>query len=114
MRPALTLPLASTGTVVSPEPVEGGVDAFRAQDMRPDRLRQWLQRGDAGTHPVGQRGRVDLDAFPREGGALAVQRLVLQKLARQNHGQQAWPGKAFGKRMRGRGRLGDRIAIGAE
>ena len=79
-----------------------GVDAFRAHDMDPDRLNNWVERRD-----------IDLDPFPGIGLGLAVQRLMQQELVDQHHRQQARSGKATRDRMGGRRRLGNRLAVPA-
>ena len=71
------------------------------------------QRRGAGADPIGQRRDVEIDAFARKGRALAVERLMQQELRHQDHGQQARAGEAARDRMRGRRRLGDRLAVAA-
>src|SRR5712664_3454896 len=90
-----------------------GVDAFRAHDMGPYRLNNWLERHHAGADPIRQCRDIDLDPFAGIGLALAVQRLMQQELVDQHHRQQARSGKTSRDRMRGRRRLGDRLAIPA-
>ena len=90
-----------------------GVDAFRAHDMGPDGLNNWVERHHAGADPIRQCRDIDLDPFAGIGLALAVQRLMQQELVDQHHRQQARSGKASRDRMRGRRRLGDRLAVPA-
>src|SRR5882724_4107603 len=90
-----------------------GVDAFRAHDMGPYRLNNWVERHHAGADPIRQRRDIDLDSFAGIGLALAVQRLMQQELVDQHHRQQARPGKAARDRMGGRRRLSDRLAVPA-
>ena len=72
-----------------------------------------IEGGDASADPVGKRRDVELDAFPGEGGALAVQRQMVAELADQDHGEQARAGEAARNRMRRRRRLADRLAVPA-
>jgi len=41
------------------------MNAFGAQHMGLDHLKNWVQRNDAGVDPIGERGRIDFDALPR-------------------------------------------------
>jgi len=76
-----------------------GVDAFRAHDMGPDGLNNWVERHHAGADPIRQRRDIDLDPFAGIGLALPVQRLVQQELVDQHHRQQARSGKTARDRM---------------
>jgi hypothetical protein len=76
-----------------------GVDTFRAHDMGPDRLNNWIERHHAGADPICQCRDIDLDPFAGVGLALPVQRLMQQELVDQHHRQQDWSGKATRDRM---------------
>ena len=86
------------------------MDALGGEDMGPDHIDQRHQRCRRGAHPVGQRRDVEIDAFARIDGALAVERQVQAVLGEQDMGEQLRPGAPARDRVRGRRRLGDRLA----
>jgi len=87
------------------------VHTFGGEDVIAQPGDNRLKRNHARPDPIGERGRVDLDAFARIGRALTVQRLVIQELGDEDHGEQARSGEAARDRMRGRRGLGDRFAV---
>jgi len=62
------------GSCLGQQPHRGvvGMDAFTRKDMGSDRLDQLHQRRRRGADPVGQRGDVEIDAFPGIGRALTA------------------------------------------
>jgi hypothetical protein len=75
------------------------VDAFGGQDVFAQPRNDGRERHDASPDPIGERRGIDVDAFARIGGAPAVQRLVIQELAHQDHRQQTRAGEAAGDRV---------------
>src|SRR5208283_5055281 len=67
----------------------------------------------AGANLVGQRRYAQIDAFAPVSFALAVQRLMLAELLKQDHGQQVWSGEAARRDMERRRRLRDLLAFPA-
>ena len=94
------LPLASTGTVVSSAWMRSAAKTWAriAVDQR-------HQRGRRRADPVGQRRDIEIDAFARIDGALAVERQMQAVLGEQNMGEQLRPGAPARDRMRRRRRL---------
>ena len=86
------------------------MNALGRQHMIPDQRHQRAQRCRAGTHPVRQRGDIEIDPLACIRLALAVERLVIAELGVQDHRQQVRPCATPGDRMERRGRLRDRLA----
>ena len=94
----------------------GGVVAMQAlgsQDVALNQRMKRLQGGCAGANLVGQRRHAQIDAFAPVSFALAVQRLMLAELLKQDHGQQVRPGKAARRDVEGCRRLHDLLAFPA-
>jgi len=87
------------------------VHALGGEDMRLDALQQRPQRHAARADLIGQRRQADLDAFARIALRLAVQRLVLAVFLEQHHREQAGAEPAARRRVEGRRRLGDLLAV---
>ena len=81
-----------------------------AKTWAADRLDQRHQGRGRGADPVGQRRDIEIDALAGIGRALAVERQMQAVLGEQHMGEQPWPGAPARDRMRGRRRLGDRLA----
>ena len=99
------LPLASTGTVVSSAWMRSA-----AKTCARIASTSGISVAAAAPDPVGQRRDVELDAFAGIDGALAVERQMQAVLGEQDMGEQLGAGAPARDRMRGRRRLGDRLA----
>ena len=86
------------------------VQALGGEHMRLDEGMQRRKRARAGADLVRQRRDAEVDALAGEAPALPVERLMLREFVEQDHGQQAWPGKAARRHMERCRRLGDRLA----
>ena len=60
------------------------MDALGGEDMGADRLDERHQGCCRRAHPVGERGDIEIDAFARRGGALAVERQMQAVLGEQH------------------------------
>ena len=69
------------------------MQSFGSQDVALDQRMKRLQGRRAGADLVGQRRHAQIDAFAPVAFALAVQRLMLAELLKQDHGQQVWSGE---------------------
>ena len=78
-----------------------------------DQRVQRRERRGGGADLVGERREAELDALAAVALGLAVQRLVLAELLEQDHRQQARAGPAARRRVEGRRRLGDALAVAA-
>src|SRR3954451_24686058 len=86
------------------------MDALSCEDMCPDRIDQWHQGYRRRPDAVGKRRHVKLDAFPRIGVALAVQRQVQAVFGEQDMAEELGACTPARDRMRRRRRLRDRLA----
>ena len=89
------------------------MQSFGSQDVALDQRMKRLQGRRAGADLVGQRRHAQIDAFAPVAFALAVQRLMLAELLKQDHGQQVWSGEAARRDMERRWRLRDLLALPA-
>jgi hypothetical protein len=86
------------------------MDALGREHMGADRLDERHQRCRRRAHPIGKRRDVEIDALARIGDALPVEQQMQAVLGEQDMREQMRPGTATCDRMRGRRRLGDRLA----
>src|SRR4029078_10545667 len=94
----------------------GGVVAMQplgSQDVALDQRMERLQDRRAGANLVGQGRHAQIDAFAPVAFALAVQRLMVAELLKQNPRQQFWSGEAARSDMERCRRLRDRLACPA-
>ena len=89
------------------------MQAFRRQHVGLDQVVQRLQRRGARAHLVGQGRGAEIDALSRVAIALTVQRLMRPILLEEDRRQQVGAGPAARRRMEGRRRLRDPLAIAA-
>jgi hypothetical protein len=80
-------------------------------DMGLDQGVQRRERGGAGPHLVRERRQAELHALARVALGLAVERLMLAELLEQDHGEEARARPAPRRRVEGRRRLGDPLAV---
>ena len=89
------------------------MQSFGSQDVALDQRMKRLQGRRAGADLVGQRRHAQIDAFAPVAFALAVQRLMLAELLKQDHGQQVRPGEAARRDVKRCRRLHDLLAFPA-
>ena len=86
------------------------MQALGSQDVALNQRMKRLQGRRAGADLVGQRRHAQIDAFAPVSFALAVQRLMLAELLKQDHGQQIGAGEAARRDMERCRRLRDLLA----
>ncbi len=75
------------------------------EHMRLDQIDQRPEHNRAGADQIGHGRQTEIDALPGIALALAIERLVDAVLLEQDHGQEAWAGKAARDHMKGRWRV---------
>jgi hypothetical protein len=88
------------------------MQALGSQDISLDQRMDRLQGRGTSADLVGQRRQAEVDALAGIALALAVERLVLGELLKQDHRQQVRSGKAAGRHMERCRRLRDPLTLG--
>src|SRR5205823_6356135 len=83
------------------------MDTAAAEHVSADEVVHRLHQLRAAAHLIGERRQAQVDAFAPITLALAIERLMLAILLKQDHSQQARAGKAAGQHMEESRRLAD-------